>query len=193
MHYIRTFIVHVHFATDLRLKILTPPDFSDHQHSTKYPFIFELSVLSEGKRTTCTNTYLHRYPPKLGTQSPLAGCASSSESSGLYSTDLYPNTEWALYLVTNHNFIYGWLDGQLTENYNHLMDNEPLDELIDDYGTIMDYIQNNLTFINMNHTCMYGTNVGASLVLHSLSSQADWQCGIAIAPIIQWNRISCVY
>ena len=102
----------------------------------------------------------------------------------------YPDTNWALYLVTKYDFIYAWVDGQFSDDYNHSKNEALLDELIDDYTALMDFIQTNLTFINLDKTCLLGNNVGASLVLYTLSSQTSLiKCGIVNSPIVDWNNM----
>lgn len=94
-------------------------------------------------------------------------------------------------MVTQHQFIYAWLDGHLAEDVNQPIGTESFEELIDDYNAVLEYIQDNMTFVNHSRSCLLGTNVGASLVLSILSQDATQiNCGIVFSPITNWNHIS---
>lgn len=91
-------------------------------------------------------------------------------------------------MVTEHSYIYAWLDGQLSEVFSNNVDT--LDQLLDDYSAVLDFIQSNMTFVNLDRSCLIGGNIGASLVMITLSSVSSIRCGIAIAPVIEWRSIS---
>ena len=93
-------------------------------------------------------------------------------------------------MVTEHHFIFAWLDGYLSEDYSHSSNEDALDQMVDDYSAVLDYIQLNMTFVNLGQTCLLGSNIGGSLVLLALSSPSSFRCGIAISPIVEWHSIS---
>lgn len=107
----------------------------------------------------------------------------------VYHREKYPDLEWAVHMVTEHDFIYAWLDGQFYQDGNHSIHETSFEEMIDDYSTLIDFIQSNMTFANPAHTCLLGYNIGAHFVLNSLSTSTI-KCGIAISPFIDWNHIS---
>lgn len=110
---------------------------------------------------------------------------------GEYLAADYPDTEWAVHLVTEHNFVYGWLDGQFSEDNNQSLHEASFDELVDDYVAVIEFIQSNMSFVNLAQSCLVGKNVGASLVLHALSSPSTGiECGIANAPVVHWSTTS---
>lgn len=171
----------------LRLKILTPADFSD-SHLAKYPLVFQFG------------------PP------PLTSTAAErkSLSPGEYETDVYPDTEWAVHLVTRHQVIFGWLDGRQIDSAGAGSDSPPaassssssslnfaensIVEQLDDYAAILDYITSNLTFVRTAASCLYGSNIGGSLVLLTLSSSPStsgaFNCGLVLSPVVEWRSVN---
>lgn len=100
-----------------------------------------------------------------------------------------PDTEWAMHLVTQHQFIFAWLDGHLSEDDSQPSNDDSLEQLVDDHRAALEFLQVNLTFVNLKQSCLLGSNVGGSLVLLALSSWSPFPCGLAISPIIDWHSI----
>ncbi|UXI15200.1 origin recognition complex subunit 3 [Sarcoptes scabiei] len=168
----------------LRIKLLTPSNFQS-EGSRKYSFLFEM------------------FPPKINHHFVPPSSRSTRPENGIsvFQIDHYPDLEWAIHLVTEHNLIYAWLDGQFyqpTTKEGEMDESDSIqeisfDELIDDYSTLIEFIQTNLTFINIDQTCLIGQNVGGFFVLNSIATTSI-QCGIAISPIIDWTVInSCIF
>lgn len=93
-------------------------------------------------------------------------------------------------MVTEHGYIYAWLDGHLCEDYDYLSSEDSMEQLVDDYTAAWHFVQWNMTFVNMARSCLIGGNVAASLLLITLSSLSSARCGIAIAPVVDWPSIS---
>lgn len=139
------------------------------------------------------------FPPKINHHFVPPSSRSTRPENGIsvFQIDHYPDLEWAIHLVTEHNLIYAWLDGQFyqpTTKEGEMDESDSIqeisfDELIDDYSTLIEFIQTNLTFINIDQTCLIGQNVGGFFVLNSIATTSI-QCGIAISPIIDWTVIS---
>ena len=94
-------------------------------------------------------------------------------------------------MVSEHRFVYGWLEGEMSDNLGTgWAGNNRIDELIDDYSTVFEFFQTNLTFVNFDKSCAIGHNVGAFLLLNRLSDvSVRMNCAIAISPIVEWNHI----
>ncbi|KAJ6216381.1 hypothetical protein RDWZM_007538 [Blomia tropicalis] len=145
----------------LRIKILTPLGF-DNEHLAKYPLI-----------------------------GPASFSKSSHGAKGESRTEEYPDADWAIHMVTKHNCVFAWLDGHLWDDGNHANSENSFEELVDDYSSVIEFVQSNMTFVKFEHSCLIGTNVGASLVLVALSTiTSSFRCGIAIAPIVHWQSIN---
>ena len=145
---------------------------------------------------------------------PLTSTAAErkSLSPGEYETDVYPDTEWAVHLVTRHQVIFGWLDGRQIDSAGAGSDSpaaapsssssfsssnfaeNSIVEQLDDYAAILDYITSNLTFVRTAASCLYGSNIGGSLVLLTLSSSpstsAAFNCGLVLSPVVEWRSVS---
>lgn len=116
---------------------------------------------------------------------------------------MYPDTEWAVHLVTRHGIIFGWLDGRQTidDTTTTTTTTEPsnfgessIEEQLDDYAAIIEYINTNFSFVRTSASCLYGSNIAGSLVLLALSSNSSpahsFNCGLALSPVTEWRSIS---
>lgn len=152
---------------DFRIKLLTPQNF-DHEEIGKYSMLLEMYP----------SRHRYHYLPK-----------TTINSQGTFHKRIYPDLEWAVHMVTEHDFIYAWLDGQFYQDGNHSLHELSFEELLVDYSTLIDFIVTNMTFVNIAQTCLIGHNVGGYFVLNSLSTTSI-ECGIAISSFVDWNTIS---
>nr|XP_046920005.1 dipeptidyl peptidase 4-like [Dermatophagoides farinae] len=150
-----------------RIKLLTPQNF-DHEEIGKYSMLLEMYP----------SRHRYHYLPK-----------TTINSQGTFHKRIYPDLEWAVHMVTEHDFIYAWLDGQFYQDGNHSLHELSFEELLVDYSTLIDFIVTNMTFVNIAQTCLIGHNVGGYFVLNSLSTTSI-ECGIAISSFVDWNTIN---
>ncbi|CAH4036499.1 unnamed protein product [Pieris brassicae] len=108
------------------------------------------------------------------------------------------NVDWGTYLVSRFGIAVAKIDGRgsgLQGVQNMFAVNRKLGTVeVEDQITVTKYLQDRLSFIDRNRTCIWGWSYGGYASSMALARGGDvFRCAIAVAPVVDWHYYDTIY